>query len=190
LLLSKKISISNLALNQDMLLYVGRNLAFTGHASEAEKILKNLTGGDARWVLSPPQRHAARILSTIELDRGNISQAAIWFRRAVVGAMVDKGASSEEIADVLTDYAKYLRRTRQLLEANDILSKLVPTYDQSYPRLSPKYLHFTSELLETLRAIGNFPAADAVYKILKENTSNVDVVAGTVRAQISSHVRQ
>jgi hypothetical protein len=86
-LLSTKISNSNPAFLQNMQLYVGRNLAYAGHADEAEKILRKLTGDDARWVHSPPQRAAARMLSTIELDRGNISQAAIWIRRAVVGAM-------------------------------------------------------------------------------------------------------
>jgi hypothetical protein len=72
--------------------YLGRSLAYLGMADEAEKLLRTLTGGDARLVHSPVQRAAAVMLSTIELDRNNVSQSAIWMRRAVIGTFVDKGA--------------------------------------------------------------------------------------------------
>jgi CHAT domain-containing protein len=172
---------------QQTLFRVGRNLAFTGHASEGEKVLKNVTAEDVRAVYTPPQRAAARILSQIELDRGNIGQAAIWIRRAVVGTQVDKSASSEEIVDTLTDYAKYLRRTKRLFQSYDLLTKLIPTYDQSFSHRSSKYLHFTSELLESARSVGNHIAADNIYKILKENTDSVDTVAPSVRNELLYH---
>jgi CHAT domain-containing protein len=182
-LVSANIANANSLYFQAMQLLVGRNLAFTGKADEGLKILRALTGGDARWVLTPLQRSAARVLSTIELDRGNVSQAAIWMRRAVIGAMVDKGAGSEEIVDTLTDYATYLRRTRRLPEAIDVLSKLAAVYDASFPRRGPKSLHYTSELLQALRAV-NLQVADVVYQNLKNNAAAVDVVANDVRAQL------
>jgi CHAT domain-containing protein len=181
---SKKLHEGKQFLFQQLAFRVGRNLAFSGHANEAEKILRNVTGRDARWVLTPPQREAARILSQIELDRENISQAAIWIRRAVIGALVDKAASSEEVVDTLTDYATYLRRTRQIFEAYDLLNKLIPVYDQSFPHRGPKYLHFAGELLESARSVGNFVATEKIYKVMKENTEGVDIVAPSVRAQM------
>jgi hypothetical protein len=168
-LIAKNLHNSNPLIAQQTAVRIGRTLAFTGHANDGQKVLRDATGEDARLVLTPPQREAARVLSRIELDRGNVSQAAIWMRRAVVGALVDKGASSEEIVDTLTDYATYLRRTREVFQSYDLLSKLVPTYDQSFPHRSPKYLHFASELLESARSVGNFAAAANIYKILKEN---------------------
>jgi CHAT domain-containing protein len=169
---------------QQLALRVGRNLAFTGHANDAEKLLREATGGDARWVFTPSQREAARVLSQIELDRENVSQAAIWIRRAVVGALVDKGASSEEVVDTLTDYATYLRRTRQIFEAYDLLAKLIPVYDQTFSHRGPKYLHFAGELLESARSIGNLVAAENIYKVMKENADGVDISAPSVRAQL------
>jgi CHAT domain-containing protein len=169
---------------QRMQLNVGRNLAYTGHAIEAEKVLRVLTGGDARWVLNPNQRQAAQLLATIELDRGNISQAAIWVRRVLVGTLSDKGAGSEEIADVLTHYAVYLARMRRLPEAYNLLLRLVPTYENTFPHHSPKYLYFCGALLEVSRSSGNFQGTDLVYKNLKDNTASVDVVASSVRSQL------
>lgn len=165
LVASTKLHNSNPFLFQQFAFRAGRNLAFTGHADEAEKILRNATGGDARLVLTPPQREAARLLSRIELDRDNISQAAIWMRRAVIGTLVDKGASSEEAVDTLTDYAQYLRRTRQTYEAYDILTKLGSVYDQTFAHRGPKYLYFAEELLELARSVGNLEATDNIYKL-------------------------
>ena len=106
-----------------MQFYVGRNLSYSGKADEGEKVLHALTAGDARLVHIPAQRAAAIMLSKIESDRGNIGQAAIWMRRAVIGTLVDKGAASEEIVEVLTEYARYLTQTRQLPEAYNLFSK-------------------------------------------------------------------
>ncbi|WP_375777823.1 CHAT domain-containing protein [Bradyrhizobium sp. ma5] len=181
---STKLHSSNPILFQQLASKVGRNLAFTGHSNEGEKVLRNLTGGDARWVITPPQRDAARVLSRIELDRENVGQAAIWMRRAVIGTLVDKGASSEEVVDTLTDYAIYLRRTRQIGEAHDLLTKLIPVYDQTFPHRGPKYLNFASELLESARSIGNFETADNIYRLLKQTTAEVDIIAPSVRAQM------
>jgi CHAT domain-containing protein len=186
-LATKNLHASNLIMTQQIQLRAGRNLAFTGHANEAEKLLREVTSGDARLVHNPIQREAARLLSQIELDRENVSQSAIWMRRAVIGALVDKGCSSEEIADTLTDYATYLRRTRRIFESHDLLTKLIPTYDQTFPHLSPKYLHFAAEVLESDRAVGNFAAADAIYKLLKDNVEKVDLVAPSIRTQLFYH---
>jgi len=147
-------------------------------------VLRALTGGDARWVLNPTQREAAQILATIEFDRGNIGQAAIWARRVLVGTLSDKGAGSEEIADVLTHYAVYLARMRRLPEAYNLLLRLVPTYESTFPHHGPKYLYFTSALLAASRSIGNFQKTEIVYKNLKENAASVDFVAGSVRATL------
>jgi CHAT domain-containing protein len=186
-LATKKLHASNLIMTQQIQLRAGRNLAFTGHANEAEKLLREVTAGDARLVHNPMQREAARLLSQIELDRENVSQSAIWMRRAVIGALVDKGCSSEEIVDTLTDYATYLRRTRRIFESHDLLTKLISTYDQTFPHLGPKYLHFAAELLESDRAVGNFGAADSIYKFLKENVQKVDIVAPSIRTQLFYH---
>jgi CHAT domain-containing protein len=105
-------------------------------------------------------------------------------RRAVVGVQVDKGASSEEVVDTLTDYATYLRRTKQLFESYDLLNKLIPTYDQSLSHRGSKYLHFAGELLESARSVGNLVAAGNIYKVLKENAEGVDFVAPSVRTQL------
>jgi hypothetical protein len=59
-------------------IFCGTQLSFYGaHPDDAEKYLHIVTGGDARLVHIPLQRAAAVILSKIELDRNNISQAAI-----------------------------------------------------------------------------------------------------------------
>lgn len=105
-------------------------------------------------------------------------------RRAVIGTLVDKGAASEEIADVLTEYASYLVQTRQLPEAYNLYIKLAPLYEAHYPHHSPKYLHFSSGFLAALSDAGYFSAVDAVYKQLNENVATVDVVAPSVRTQL------
>lgn len=169
---------------QRMQLNVGRHLAYAGKAPQAEKILRALTGNDARWVLNPDQREAARVLSTIELDRGNVGQAAIWMRRALVGTLVDKGAGTEEIADVLTHYAQYLARTRQLAEAANLIARLAPIYEKFYPRHSPKSLKYLGVLLDIFQKTGNFKGADWVYGRLKESAVVVDVVAEDIRQRL------
>jgi CHAT domain-containing protein len=167
-----------------MQFFVGRNLAFTGHPDDAEKYLHIVTGGDARLVHIPLQRAAAVILSKIELDRNNISQAAIWIRRAVIGTMVDKGASSEEAVDVLTEYAYFLMRTRKLVEAMVLFGRLGDIYESSFAHHSPKYLHFLSLFVATTATIGNFATADAIQKRLSESVSSVDVVAKSVHDEL------
>jgi CHAT domain-containing protein len=169
---------------QRMQLNIGRNLAFTGNAANAEPVLRTLTENNARLVNNPLQREAARVLSTIELDRGNVSQAALWMRRALVGVLIDQGSGSEEIADTLTQYALYLARTRQLAEASNLILRLTPVYDKFYPQRSPKYLHFCGVLLEILQSTGNFQAADRIYARLKELTGTVDVVSNDIRRQL------
>jgi hypothetical protein len=164
--------------------YIGRNLSFTGKAEDGQKLLRALTAGDARLVHIPAQRSAALMLSKIALDRGNISQAAIWMRRAVIGALVDKGASSVEIVDILTEYANYLSQTRQLAEALNLFSKLAPLYDTQFAHRGPKFLHFLSVFLETLTSVGNFQAADVVLKMLNETVATVDIVATSVRQEL------
>ena len=184
-LVTTKIWESQAAYRSSMQFYVGRNLAYTGQANEGEKFLRALTAGDARLVLSPAQRAAAVMLSKIELDRDNISQAAIWIRRAVVGTMVDKGAASEEAVDVLTEYAYFLTRTRRLPEAYNLFSHLAPIYDSSFGHHGPKYLHFLSLFVATVATIGNFPHAEAIQKRLSEGVGSVDVVANSVREELS-----
>ena len=130
-----------------MQLYIGRTLAYLGEADEGERYLRALTGGDARLVDIPAQRAAAIVLSRIELDRRNIEQAAIWVRRAVIGTLVDKGAASEEIMDVLTSYATYLLEARRLTDARGLFDKLQPLYEAHAPHRSPKYLDFLSKFL-------------------------------------------
>lgn len=167
-----------------MQFFVGRNLAYTGHPDDAEKYLRMVTGGDARLVHIPLQRAAAVILSKIELDRNNISQAAIWICRAVIGTMVDKGASSEEAVDVLTEYAYFLMRTRKLVEAYGLFAHLGDIYESSFNHHGPKYLHFLTLFVATAATIGNFPHADAIQKQLSESVSSVDVVAKSVHDEL------
>ena len=175
---------SNAAYVPWMQLFVGRNLAYTGHAQDGEKFLRALTGGDARLVLTPAQRAAAVMLSKIELDRDNISQAGIWIRRAVIGALVDKGAASEEIVDILTEYANFLTRTRKLDDAYVLFAHLGDIYEVNYGHHSPKYLHFLSLFIATVATIGSMPHADAILKRLSEGVKSVDVVAESVRGEL------
>ena len=109
-LASTKIPEMQPAYLQWMQFYIGRTLSNLGKADDGEKFLRAQTGGDYRQVLNPAQRAAAIMLSKLKRDRKNIGQAAIWIRRAVIGTFVDKGASSEEIMDVLTEYAYFYRR--------------------------------------------------------------------------------
>ena len=185
LLLASKIPETNAALTQWMQSYLGRYLAFTGNADEAKKFLQALTGGEARLVFTPPQRAAAIILSTIELDRGNIGQAAIWIRRAVIGILADKAAGSEEIIDVLTEYASFLLRTHRFLEAAHLLVKLKPLFDAHFSPHSSKSLQFKSRLLNAFASVAIFPAAELALKDLKGQIAGVDVVADSVRGEVS-----
>jgi CHAT domain-containing protein len=183
-MISTKIHETQPAYLQWMQFYIGRNLSYSGKADEGEKFLRSLTAGDARLVHIPAQRAAAIVLSKIERDRGNIDQAAIWMRRAVIGTLVDKGAASEEIVDVLTEYAYYLTETRQLPDAYNLFIRLAPIYETQYSHHGPKYLHFQSDFLATLSDFGNFPVLDAAYKTLSDNVSAVDIVAPSVRSQL------
>ena len=132
------------------------------------------------------QRAGARMLSIIELDRNNVSQAAIWMRRAVIGTFVIKGAGSEEVVDVLTDYARFLGEG-QLPQANNLLLKLIPIYDSSFAHLGPKYVRFVGDLMESMRDTGKFNAANLDYDVLKKNTDAMDVTPTTVRSQLFYH---
>ena len=107
-IVESKIGTSRPAIFQWTHFYIGEWLYLTGHGIEGEKFLRLLTDGDGRWVLIPAQRAAAVLLSKIELQQGNVSQSAIWMRRAVIGVFEDKGSGSEEIVDTLTEYAQYL----------------------------------------------------------------------------------
>ena len=60
----------------------------------------------------------------------------------------------------------------------------MPLYDAIFPHHRPKYLHFLSNLLDTLSQIGNFQAEDSVYKILNDNVAAVDLVAPSVRNEL------
>jgi CHAT domain-containing protein len=179
-----KIPESQIAYFQWMQFYLGRNLAYSGKSDEGEKVLRTLTSGDQRLVHIPAQRAAALMLSTIEIDKDNIGQSAIWMRRAVIGTLVDKRAASEEILDVLTSYANYLSRTRHLVEADALFRKLAPLYDNNFAHHGPKYLKFASEYLNNLTALGNFQGAENVLKILKDNVASLDVVANSVREEL------
>jgi hypothetical protein len=185
ILASTKIPEAQQAYYQWMQFYIGRNLAYTGHADEGVKFLRALTAGDARLVYIPAQRAAAVMLSKIELDRDDVSQAAIWIRRAVIGTLCDKGAASEEIVDVLTAYANFLMRTRRLTEAYYLLARLGDIYEVSFGHRSPKYLHFLSLFVATVATIGNFQHADAIQKKLSESVSSVDVVPASVREELT-----
>ena len=182
-IIATKIPAAVPAYKQWMQFYIGRNLAYSGKPDEGEKFLRALTGGDARLVHIPAQRAAAVMLSKIELDRGNVSQAAIWMRRSVIGLLVDTSAASGEILEILTEYANYLQQTRQLAEANVLFLKLAPLYNSLYAHRNPKYLHFRSLLLSALSAVGNFPAV--VLNQLNEEVSQVDVVAPSVRSELA-----
>jgi CHAT domain-containing protein len=163
-----------------MQVHLGRTLAHTGRADEGRKVLTALTGGDLRLVHTPAQRAAAVILSMGELDRDDVTQAAIWMRRAVVGTAIDKGAGSEEIVDVLTDYAVFLTRTRRLLEAGDLFFRLTPVHNKLFPPRSPKNLRFLTRFLLSLTSVGD-AAAPTAYKALEEGVAGVDIVASSVK---------
>jgi hypothetical protein len=164
--------------------YIGRWLFLTGHGNDGEKFLRALTDGDARSIVIPAQRAAAIILSKMELQRGNINQAAVWMRRAVIGVLEDKGAGTEEIVDTLTEYAEYLASTRQLWEAYNLYSKLGAAHDTFLPHASPKYLHFHALFLDAVAEVGNFALADRFYKTLNDDVAKVDLVAPSVRAEL------
>jgi CHAT domain-containing protein len=164
--------------------YLGRIFAYTGRSDEGEKFLRASTAADARLVLVPAQRASALMLSTIELDRHNISQSAIWMRRAVIGTLVDKAASSEEIIDVLTRYAVYLTATRRLTEANILFGKLEPIYNKYFNWHGPKYLYFASRYLFNLTALGSFSVADVLLKRLDDITASVDISPNSVKAEL------
>ena len=183
-IISTKISETQPAYRQWMQYYIGRNLSYSGSRDEGEKFLRALTAGDARLVHIPAQRAAAIMLSKIEFDRGNVAQSAIWMRRAVIGTLVDTGAASEEILDVLTEYAYFLTQTRQLSEGYNLFVKLAPLYEGQYSHHHPKYLHFQSIFLGLLSDFGNFPAVDAVYKHLNDAVAAVDIVAPSIRSQL------
>jgi CHAT domain-containing protein len=180
-LIATKIPETNQAYFQWMQLYISRNLAYTGKADDAIKVLRALTAGDERLVHSPPQRAAALLFSQIELDRDNIAQAAIWMRRAIIGGLADKGAGSEEIVDLLSEYANFLVRTRRLAEGSALFFQLAPFYEAQFAHTGPKYLVFQSRFLGALTAIGNFQAADLVYKTLKDSVQRVDLPPTSVR---------
>ena len=169
---------------QWMQFYLGRNLAYQGKPSEGERYLRALTGDDGRYVFIPAQRAAAIVLSNIELGRDNVEQATIWMRRAVIGTLVDKGAASEEIVDVLTSYATYLKRVRRLPEAYRLFMRLVPLYETQFAHSSPKYLYFVSRFLGTLTEVGDFQAAEIAYKALSDNVAAVDIVAASVKEEL------
>src|SRR5258708_4516466 len=141
-LLASKIHEGQPAYFQWVQFYVGRNFAYSGKAADGEKVLRALTALDARYVLTPAQRAAALVLSQIELDRGNIKQSAIWMRRAVIGTLVDKGASSEEIVDCLTRYAIYLMNTRRSADAHNLFLRLGQIYEASFAHQGPTYIKF------------------------------------------------
>ena len=167
-----------------MQFYLGRHLAYSGRATDGEKFLRALTNGDSKLVHIPAQRAAATVLTRIELDRNNIAQAAIWIRRAVIGALVDKGSGTEEIVDVLTEYATFLRRTRRITEATQLFAKLAPIYDSQFAHLGPKYSKYVSEYIEASSALGNFAGADHLLQVLHEIAGKVDVLPDSVRRQI------
>src|SRR5262245_9119980 len=168
-------------------LYLGRTLAYQGKPLEGERLLRAVTAGDARLVDSPIRRAAAIVLSDIELGRDNVGQAAIWMRRAVIGALVDKGASSEEIVDVLTGYAAYLMQTRRLPEAYALFRKLTTLYATQPTLRGPRYLHFASRFLMTLTEFGDLQYAAAMYEILRDIAATVDIVALSVRETLYFH---
>ncbi len=168
-----------------MQFYLGRHFAYLHNPNEGEKFLRSLTQGPARLVHNPAERAAALMFSKIELDRRNVSQSAIWMRRAVVGTLVDQGASSEEIIDVLSAYAQYLTSIRRLSDANNIFRQLAPLYDQYLPRHGPKYLTFASHYLFNLTALGYFqPSSENVLTILNDLVAAVDVPPDTVKGEL------
>ena len=163
---------------------MGQWLFLSGHGVEGEKFLRLVTYGEARPVFFPAQRAAAVLLSKIELQRGNISQSAIWMRRAVIGVFEDKGSGTEEIADTLMEYAQYLSATRRFLDAFNIYSKLAPIYQQGLPSISPKYLHFQALFLDVMPEIAKFSAADDLYGRLHDDVGRVDFVPPSVRGEL------
>ena len=183
-IVESKIGASRPAIFQWTQFYIGEWLYLTGHGMEGEKFLRALTDGEGRWVFIPAQRAAAVVLSKIELQQGNISQSAIWMRRAVIGVFEDKGSGSEEIIDTLTEYAQYLSATRRFVDAFNIYAKLFPLYQQALPHTSPKYLHFQVLFLDVMPEIANFSAADDLYTRLHDDVEKVDLVAPSVRSEL------
>jgi CHAT domain-containing protein len=183
-LVATKVPQSQAAYLQWAQYYVGRNLAWLGHRDEGDKLLRVLTGADLRLVHNPAQRAAALMLSKIEGDRRNIAQSAIWMRRAVVGTLVDKAASSGEIVDVLTKYAVYLAMTRRLLEANILFGKLEPIYNNYFNWHGPQYLYFASRYLFNLTSLGSFQTAEVLLKRLNDVTAGVDIPPNSLKAEL------
>src|SRR5260370_13905266 len=113
-----------------------------------------------------------------------MAQSAIWMRRAVIGTLVDEAAASEEIVDVLTNYAIYLSSTRRLLEANILFGKLEPIYTKYFNWHGPKYLRFASYYLFNLTSLGSFQVADILLKRLNDVVTGVDLVPNSVKEEL------
>jgi hypothetical protein len=178
------VSESQATYKQQLLFYRGRNLAYLHNPDEGEKFLNTLTQGPDRRVQNPAQRAAALMLSKIELDRRNISQSAIWMRRAVVGTLVDQAASSEEIIDVLSAYAQYLTSVRRLSEANSIFRRLAPFYDQYMPKRGPKYLTYLTHYLFNLTSLGYWAPSENGLKLLNDLVAGVDIPPEAVKGDL------
>ena len=183
-IVESKIGSSNPAIFQWTQLYLGEWLYFAGHGTEAEKFLRALTGGDSRLVLIPAQRAAAVLMSKIALQQGNVAQSGIWMRRAVIGVFEDKGAGSEEIVDILTEYAQFLSATRRFFDSFTLFVKLSPVLETGLPHTSPKYLHFLSLFLDVAPEIGKFDIADELYTRLRESADRSSRVAPSVTAEL------
>jgi CHAT domain-containing protein len=182
--IATKIPEHNVALRQWIQFYIGRNLLRLGKSEDARGFLLAVTQGDQRLVYSPPQRAAASLLSSLALDNNDVTQAAIYMRRAVIGTLVDSAAGSEEIINRLTDYGMFLSRIRRLPEAYNLFAKLVPIYGAHIPNRGPQSLKFMRALIGTSTDVGNFAAADLILKSLKENVSAVDIVNDSIRDEL------
>jgi CHAT domain-containing protein/tetratricopeptide (TPR) repeat protein len=180
-LFASKVWTKQPAFRQWLQFYIGRNLFYSRNYDQAQTFLRSLTAEDARRVLTPAQRAGAIILSKIAIQRGEMTQAGIWMRRAVIALSTDNGAGSEEMLDVLTEYAHYLEQSRRLIESYALFVRLAPTYDKYYSHHSPKYLRFQGLFLDTLSEIGDFAAAWPLYNRLKDNASGADLVAPSVQ---------
>jgi CHAT domain-containing protein len=170
--------------SQWMQFYIGRNLAWNGKAAEGEKPLRALTGFNARDIYTPAQRAAARMLSQIEFDRGDVNQSALWMRRAVIATLVDNGAGSEEIIDTLTDYAFFLMRTRRLADANNLFFRLAPIYDAHFAHHGPKYIRFLSGLTDLQADVGNIQGLNGLLKILHDMIAATDIAPPSAKGTI------
>lgn len=152
-----------------------RTLFASGNKEAALKIIAALTQHDQRNVYNSLQRGGLMLASRIELESGNIQDAALLIRRSIAFAAHDKNTTRPELLDVLTSYAEFLSATRRPQEALKLQLDLKPLYDRLFHKLGVKRIKFYQSLLFTLNQVGEFSASSDILDGLNEAVQKFDI---------------